>query len=246
MENWNSSHNWTKGQFLTAVRSSSDLDKDSLSLDTEHCDRQNLTDMKEWAKEVGYYAKERSGGDILVVSKKPIEEATSEGFIYAGSPAASGDTGKLMRLLELLKKTVPQAEKYWICTANGEVVCQVGDGQLLPSKEEQKGIQSALADFRKVDDRFREMVCDRQMAYGIRFGTRRARHITLSRFEKTPRTLNMFWFAGATTMKSIKSGPHTSLCQTCTCCASKKSRRVPLGPGGLYLIWQRESGCGFG
>ena len=167
MENWNSSHNWTKGQFLTAVRSSSNLGKDSLSLDTEHCDRQNLTDMKAWAKEAGYnYAEERSGGDIPVVSKKPIEEATSEGFIYAGSPAASGDTGKLMRLLELLKKTVPQAEKYWICTANGEVVCQVGDGQLLPSKEEQKGIQSALTDFRKVDDRFREMVCDRQMAYG--------------------------------------------------------------------------------
>ena len=51
MENWNSSHNWTKGQFLTAVRSSSNLGKDSLSLDTEHCDRQNLTDMKAWAKE---------------------------------------------------------------------------------------------------------------------------------------------------------------------------------------------------
>lgn len=166
MENWNSSHNWTKGQFLTAVRSSSDLGKDSLSLDTEHCDRKNLTDMKEWAKEVGYYAKERSGGDILVVSKKPIEEVPAKEYACTDNSATSGDAGKLMRLLKLLKKAVPQAEKYWICTANGEAVCQIGDGQLLPSKEEQNGIQSALADLRKVDDRFREMVCDRQMAYG--------------------------------------------------------------------------------
>lgn len=167
MENWNFSHNWTKGQFLTVVSASAAQGEDSLSLYTEHCDRQNLADIKAWAKEAGYYyAEERSGGNLLVVSKNPIEEAASEGFVYAGSSAASGNTGKLIRLLELLKKTVPQAEKYWICTTDGKVVCQVGNGQLLLSEEEQKGIQAALADFRKVDDRFREMGNDRQMAYG--------------------------------------------------------------------------------
>lgn len=167
MENWNPVHNWTKEQFLTAVRSSSDLGKDSLSLYTEHSDRQNLSDIKAWAKEAGYhYAEERSGGDILVVSKKPIEEVPAKEYACTSNSATFGNAGRLMRLLKLLKKAVPQAEKYWICTANGKIVCQVGDGQLLPSKEEQEGIQSALADFRKVDDRFREMVCDRQMAYG--------------------------------------------------------------------------------
>lgn len=167
MENWNFSHNWTKGQFLTVVGASAAQGEDSLSLYTEHCDRQNLADIKAWAKEAGYYyTEEQSGGDVLVVSKNPFEEAVSEEFVYTGDSAASDGLGKLMRLLELLKKTVPEAEKYWICTPDGKVVCQVGNGQLLLSEAEQKGIQTALADFRKVDDRFREMVCDRQMAYG--------------------------------------------------------------------------------
>lgn len=167
MRNLNPGHNWTKGQFLIAVRSSSEQGEDSLSLYIEHSDWQNLADIKAWAKEAGYYyAEERPGGNILVVSKKPIDEAASEGFAYTDNSAISGDIGKLMRRLELLKKTISQAEKYWICTTDGKVVCQVGNGQLLLSEEEQAGIQAALADFWRVDDRFREMAIDRQMAYG--------------------------------------------------------------------------------
>ena len=166
MENWNPGYNWTLEQFAAAIRRNFLNGKDYICLNTEHSDWQNLAEMKAWAEEAGYYAEERAGGDMLMVSKKPIEKAEPEGFVYAGSSAASGDTGKLMRLLELLKKTVPQAEKYWICSTDGKVVCQVGNGQLLLSEAEQKGIQTALADFRKVDDRFRGMACDRQMAYG--------------------------------------------------------------------------------
>lgn len=170
MENWIPRYNWTKGQFLTAVHSSSELGKDSLSLYTKHCDQQNLSDIKVWAKEAGYYyAEEQSGGDLLMVSKKPIEEVTAEEYACTDSSVTSGDAGNLMRLLKLLKETVPQAEKYWICTTDGKIVCQVGNGQLLLSEEEQNGIQSALADFRKVDDRFREMAGDRQKAYGNSF-----------------------------------------------------------------------------
>ena len=167
MENWNAGYNWTKEQFLTAVGASSQQGEDSLSLYTKHCDQRNLANIKAWAKEAGYYyAEERAGEDTLVVSKKPIDKAMLEEFICTGRSTSSGDVGKLMRLLKLLKKTVPQAEKYWICTTDGKVVCQVGNGNLLLSEEEQKGIQEALADFRKVDDRFREMAIDRQMAYG--------------------------------------------------------------------------------
>lgn len=166
MENWNLIYNWTKKQFFDAIQRNFNNGKDFIGLDTEHSDCQNLTDMKAWAKEAGYYAGERAGGNILMVSKKPIDKAMSEEFICTSRSTSSGDVGKLMCLLKLLKKTVPQAEKYWICTTDGKVVCQVGNGKLLLSEEEQDGIQAALDNFRKVDDRFREMAIDRQMAYG--------------------------------------------------------------------------------
>lgn len=167
MENWNFSHNWTKGQFLTVVSASAAQGEDSLSLYTEHCDRQNLADIKAWAKEAGYYyTEEQSGGDVLVVSKNPIEEAVSEEFVYTGDSAASDGIGKLMRLLELLKKTVPEAEKYWICTPDGNVVCQTDNGYLFPTEEERDGIQAALDNFREVNDGMRKMGADYRMAHG--------------------------------------------------------------------------------
>ena len=71
MENWNFGYNWTVEQFAAAIRRNFLNGKDYICLNTEHSDWQNLAEMKAWAEEAGYYAEERAGGDMLMVSKKP-------------------------------------------------------------------------------------------------------------------------------------------------------------------------------
>ena len=67
---WNESYNWTHEEFDNAIKQAFNVEnRTSVCLDVEHSDRRNMDDIIRWAKEAGYAAEEKHGGDTIRIWK---------------------------------------------------------------------------------------------------------------------------------------------------------------------------------
>lgn len=78
-----------------------------------------MNDIMDWAREAGYYAEERRNGDAIYVSKTlPIGKNTSN------SVPSEKTVAFFQKLLKLLATSAPQADDYFVCSLDGEIIAE--------------------------------------------------------------------------------------------------------------------------
>lgn len=70
MEGWNPSYNWTKDEYKATVRNHLEkMGEDWVCIEVSHSSAKNISDIIKWAKEDGYFATEKCGGEVLKIEK---------------------------------------------------------------------------------------------------------------------------------------------------------------------------------
>lgn len=70
MLGWNPAYNWTRAEYDNVVRGALCRDgKESVVIDVEHSDRQNMDDLMRWAAKDGFVAEELDM-DTIRISRK--------------------------------------------------------------------------------------------------------------------------------------------------------------------------------
>lgn len=70
MENWKSVRNWTKSDYKSVVKEYlEDKECEFVCFEVSGSDSKNISDIIKWAKEDGYVATEKFGGEVLKIEK---------------------------------------------------------------------------------------------------------------------------------------------------------------------------------